>query len=107
MVRHQQTLQLVAYFLRMIREPPEEATRPRLVPVEMDCFKNQSRAPLRRQEPDLRGNHRAITVSPKNSAFNSERIEYKKSLLGRSPVKVDLHWTSEMRGAPVTRPVWN
>ncbi len=91
----------------MIREALEEAARPRLVPIEMDCFKNQSRAPLRCQKPDLRGNHRAITMSPKNSAFNSHRIEYKKSLLGRSPVKVGGHWTSETRGAPVTRPVWN
>ncbi len=61
----------------------------------------------RRRQPDHRGNHRPIAVSPKNRALDPKRIQHQQSLLGCPAMKIQLHRPRKSRRVPITRSIRN
>src|ERR1039457_945460 len=109
MIGGKQAPKLLADFLRMMGIALKEIVRGGLAPVEVKRFKNKMFATVWRQEPNLRGDHRSIAVSPKHRPLDPERIQNKQRLFRGPPMKIDrsLPRQWQVRRLPIARPVRN
>src|SRR5678816_3806062 len=86
--------QFFAYAAGMIGKLLKESILGRwFVPAEMECFKDQALAAFGCGEPNLRGDDRAIAMSPENRSVDPQGIQNQQGLFRCPVMKIYWQWS--------------